>query len=187
MVMRTKVTMTGVPGSPYLSVMHWIGSDQTDADGAIAAVAAFWTELEPIMSSDLDWVTEPDVEVLNSATGVLEDVFSVTSASGSGNDTVERISPATQGLIRWRTGAIENGREVRGRTFVPGITVTGNDDGQPNASFTSNANSAISEILGGATPLAIWHRPNDEGPGAQVTVVSGSPWTQWAVLRSRRD
>jgi hypothetical protein len=187
MVLRTKVEITGVQGSPYLSVMHWDGTDQTDANGAIAAVAAFWTELEPQMSNDANWTTLEDVEVINTATGELTGVLSVNDINGAGTETTDRLSPATQALVRWRTGTIVNGRELRGRTFVPALTEAGLLDGQPSAGLASAVGSAVNEILGGATPLAIWHRPNDESVGSLAQVQTGSLWSLFAVLRSRRD
>jgi hypothetical protein len=93
---------------------------------------------------------------------------------------------ATQGLIRWRTGVFIAGRELRGRTFIPGATESRSANGRPDSTYITTAETAAQDLLDNAAlgaalvVYSVTHR--------QVELVqSRSVWGQWAVLRSRRD
>jgi hypothetical protein len=167
--------------------MHWAGTTQTDAESAIAALAAGWAALDAQVSNLLTWSTESDVEQISAATGELLGVFQVDPVADAGTGTADPLPFATQGLIRWRTGSIVNGREVRGRTFIPAPTEAVAIDGRPSAAFVTAASAAIAAWTGGLVALEIWHRPNELGAGSAWSVETGQLWNQFAVLRSRRD
>lgn len=184
MVLRVRTEFTGVPGTPWLSTMFFAGGDQTAANAAVAAVADWWGDLDGDMTDEISWRTLPDVELINDSTSELQDIFSVTPETGNGGNVNERLSPATQALMRWRTGSIVNGREVRGRTFIPGLTEQTNDAGVPSSGFTASANAAAATLVG----LGILRiHPTSRIVNPNPEVIAGSLWANWAVLRSRRD
>lgn len=181
MALRVRTTWLGMLGSPYLSTMYFSGNDQTAADGAVAAVAAFWGDLQGRISNQLDWQTLPDVDDIAPGGG-LQGIFNVTPATGSGGAAGDPLPTANQGLIRWRTLNFTGGRNLRGRTFIPGPTEAFNDQG-PISTYISQLQTAADNLLGSSATLMIWSRTYN---GFHEAVV-GSVWNRFAVLRSRRD
>jgi hypothetical protein len=154
------------------------------AAAAHAAARAFWTAANDVMSTQVSWTTEGEVEIV-SETGAITGVESTDPFTSNGSATGDPLPVATQGLIRWRTGVFLGGRELRGRTFIPGVTEGLNGtDGRPNSGALIEMNQAVTAMLGAASSeFRIFSRTKN----ASATVVSGSAWTQWATLRSRRD
>lgn len=180
---RVRTVFTGVTGSPWLSTAFFdeAGGDASDA---VAAVATFWSALDTRLHVDVAWSTEPDVEIVDEVTGNITGIIGVPPTAGTGALAGELAPPATQALVRWRTGSFVGGREIRGRTFIPGLNVTAIDDGNLAAAvqvvFQDAAAALIADV---ASILVIWSRAN----GAAAPVVSASVWSQFAVMRSRRD
>lgn len=181
-MLRVRTEFTGVIGGPYLSTMYFSGSDSTAAGAAVAALDTFWSALELMMVNTLSWTTLSDIDVLSDA-GALTGVTSATPVSGVGQVSSAQLARQTQGLIRWRTGAIVSGRELRGRTFIPGPTETHNDAG-PISTYVTALQSAADGLLGAASTSLIIHSRTH---GVSEAAVTGSAWTDWATLRSRRD
>lgn len=181
-MLRVTTVFTGVAGSPYFSIMHFGGVGQTGADAAVAAVGDFWTAIDQYMVTSLSWATEAEVENITPA-GALQGVLVTTPETGSGGDAGQGLPPATQGLIRWRTGVIVSGRELRGRTFIPGLAETASDGG-PQGTFVTDANAAAAALAAESVgELVVWSRTH----AAAHPVISGTLWSEFAVLRSRRD
>lgn len=179
-IWRIRVEMTGVPGAPYLAT-HYFNAALAGAQESADAVQAFWAQLDAQMHSALTWQIESDVAQLDQATGDITELDSVTTAGGAGTGGSVGMPSATQGLIRWRTGQFVGGREIRGRTFVPGM-VQANGEEAPVPGWMDNAASAAN-TLRQEPGFCIWSKTHGLAPGVQVSSV----WTQWAVLRTRRD
>lgn len=186
---RVRTVFTGVQGTPWLSTMYFDESAGT-AQNAATAVGAFWAEVDGQLSNLVNWQTEADVSLIDTDTGVLQGVISTSPVNGSGSLSTEALGWVTQGLIRWRTGSIINGRSLRGRTFIPGLTSTGLDDGQMSAIQQGVLNTAASNLISSINAtLQIWHRPNPVGSstGDAGDVLTGTTWPSYAELRTRRD
>lgn len=181
MVLRVRTVWEGTTGSPYLSTMHFSGTDQAAADAAVAALDAFWSSVDDFVTTNLNWRTEPDVESIDANLNITG-IFNTTPATGSGAVSGPELPWIAQGLIRWRTAQILAGRELRGRTFIPGATETHNDDGTPVASYVSGLQTAAATLIGTGI-FGVLNR----SAGVLHIAVSASAWTQWAALRSRRD
>lgn len=186
---RVRTVFSGVPGTPWLSTMYFEEVGGT-AQQAATAVGTFWGAVDALMSSTVSWTTEADVSTINDATGELTDITVTTPVTGAGAQAVTLGPIVAQALVRWRTGAFINGRNLRGRTFVPGLIESQSDAGRPDASVQATINTAAAALIADANSvLNIWHRPNPPGSatGAGEAVLSGLCWNQWASLRSRRD
>lgn len=180
---RIKTVFTGLAGSPYLNTMYFREIDST-AQQAADRAAAFWNSADSLMHTDLTWDTEADVEVIDDTSGNIVRVDNTTPSSGAGGLTADVLPMATQGLIRLRTGSFVGGREIRGKIFVPGLTESASTAGQPNASAVTTLETAATALIAaGGANLVVYSRKN----GTYAEVVSSSMWTQFAVLRSRRD
>ena len=73
------------------------------------------------------------------------------------------------------------GREVRGRTFVPGLTESANDSGRPIAATRTAIATAFNTWFGGHDPQGGILGVNGFTPVSTTTV-----WTEFAFLDSRR-
>ncbi len=182
---RVRTVFTGVPGTPWYSNMFFdieLGEIQLAAD----AVGAFWTDVASLMNNNVDWEVEDSVTVLNPENGEPVGVGSVTGDSGSGTGSGNMLARATQAYIIWNTGTWLGGRQIRGRTFLPGLVV-GCSDGQGQVQpgvvlEIATAAAALLETPGNPT-LNVYSRKN----GQSLPVISGQASNQFAVLRSRRD
>jgi len=193
MALRVKTTFAGLTGAPYLNLMHFTGTGGTAASAAAVAVSNFWGEIDARMHTSLTWTRDGSVEEFNEETGAITALHATDAVSGAGALGGEPLPFAVQGLVRWRTGVFVDGREVRGRTFVPGLTESDSTSGVLGAGAAAAMTSAAGTL---EDALAIWQRPKVdrtvdppvvERIGTIVPVASHSIAVQFAVLRSRRD
>lgn len=182
-MLRVRTEFTGPTGSPWLSTCYFAESDQAGATAANAAVGTFWSAVDAQMSNQVSWSTEPEVAVMSPG-GAISGLLPVTPVTGTGGGTAEMLPLAAQLVVQLRSGFWVNGREIRGRLFVPGITQGANDDGEvleANRTLTTNAAAALRDAAG--CELVIWSRKNL----ATATVVTVNTWKQFGMLTSRRD
>lgn len=187
-MLRVRTVFTGPPGTPWLSTMYFQGNTQADADNAVVDVTAFWNAVDAGITSSASWSTEPDVADLDIATGDLVQSFSTTPGVGSGASAGDMLPTASQALVRWVTPGVVAGRRVRGRTFVPGVTEAFAAAGRPIAAYLTTLNTAAAALIAsGTSNFSIWSRPVPGRVGTAHSATSGSGWSDFAVMRSRRD
>lgn len=181
---RVRTTFTGVTGTPYLNTLYFFASGGT-AQQAATAAGNFWGTVDNNMVNTVSWTTDSEVPTIDPATGEITLLTAVTPVTGVGTLSGAQLPLVTQGLVRWRTGAFAGCREIRGRTFIPGLSELGNNtNGTPESTLVSAVNTAASALISDASStFAVYSRKL----GNETAVVSGSCWTQWASLRSRRD
>lgn len=180
---RVRTTFGGVAGSPWISTMYFDEAGGTPAN-AVTAVGTFWNAVDSLMETSVVWATLADVETVQADTGNVTAVETTIPQTGNGVAATTGLPIASQMLVRWRTGVYVAGREVRGRTFIPGLATAVNSDGVPSGSAQTTVNNAASALVGALdAQLVVWSRTH--GQARVVTV--GSVWNQFAVLRSRRD
>lgn len=177
--------MTGHPGAPYFSTMYFGGSTSGEADAASDAVRAFWAGLVGFINTGLQIQVQSEVEQVDPVTGFVLQVFDFpqTVVAATGNAP---LPFSTQGLIRWRTGSFVAGKEIRGRTFIPNLANDAQLNAVPSVGFLNSANAAGTALLLAGSPagdFGVWSRKN----GSFHNASSRSTWSQFAVLRSRRD
>ena len=186
-MLRISTTFTGsIPGLPYFSQHYFGGDTGGEADAANAAIVAFWTAAEDAFTSSLTWTVSTEAEFVDEVTGQVTGVETTAGGTGIGDAAGQILSPASQGLIRWRTGVFVGGKEIRGRTFIPGPTEDINEIGVPSSGYFPVTNGAAAGLISGSSAagnFGIWSRTH----GQFAVAVTGSTWNQWAVLRSRRD
>ena len=153
-----------------------------------ASLATFFAACEPSLDSLTTWTIRTTGDVVDSASGVLVgDWAEGTSRTGAGNLSGQPLANATQILVQWRTGAIINGRRVRGRTFIPGVGALAADGGQLAAARQTEINVAADALVAALTPqFGVWHRPTSGSGGDLATITDGTAWTEFAVQRRRR-
>jgi len=181
---RVRTSITGGSGGPWLSTMYFNVIGGLTAQNAVAATGAFWNGVKNLVATGIVMATEADVATMEAGTGEITGITATTPVSVTGTGTGTTAPTASQGLIRWRTGYYVGGREIRGRTFIPGLCVAAVASGNPTASYLSTANAAAATLVADAnSELMIWSKKN----GEVAPVLLGSTWSSFAVLRSRRD
>ena len=186
-MLRVRTTFTGSTGSPWLSTAYFLGSfpdpTQADADAAVAAVGAFWGAVDSRMNTAIQWTTDPSVAVMD-LDGQQTGAFGTTSQSGTGASASDLLPQATQALLRLRTNVFSAGREIRGRWFIPGLTEAEATAGNVTAAAATVFNVAAAALIATAgAEWCVWSRTQTTA----AAVVTANTWTQFAVLRSRRD
>lgn len=185
-MLRVRTIFTGVPGTPWYSNQFY-DLDPGDAQTAVDGVSDFWSVVDANMNQGVTWATEATVTILDPTTGQPTGVATTTPATGSGGSTVDMVPRAAQALVATKTGVFAGGRELRGKIFVPGLTVDAMD---PDGSLSSGMqtiilNAAVAAFVTtpGNPTLGVYSRKNGTITDVVTIGVSG----EFAVLRSRRD
>lgn len=185
MALQVQFEITGNAGGPWLSTMHFSGTTLTNAQNAADAVRAFWVELQGAIHESLDGRIVPEVVIINDLTSEPTGLFTVTPGDPVSFTSGAAMLPvASQALVRWRTGVYDGGREIRGRTFIPGITTVNNNSGVPASGLLAALTTAAGNLVSDAdSELTVYSRTKR----VNAVVIGGTPWTEFATLRSRRD
>jgi hypothetical protein len=160
------------------------------AQQAADAVRAFWASLASTLGNGVSAQVESDVAHIDENDGSLTGASATTTTAVAFTSSGEPLPFATQGLIRWTTGVVVNGRFLKGKTFVPAFTETNSTGGAPTAATLSSMSTAAQNLMADAnSTLVVWHRETapGAGDGEAVFVTGHTEWAKWAVLRSRRD
>lgn len=184
-ILRLRTEIVGPQGSPYVSTQYFTGSTDSEASDAADAVAAFFGSLDAKWPNTYSWNVLPFVDVINDATGALVAVVNTGGGNSGTGAASDDLAPfATQGLLQLSTGTVVGGRLLRGRVFLPGVTEFDTAAGKPTSSYVTAVNTAYSALVGVLpNTLRVWSRKH----GTSALVTAASAWSQWAVLRSRRD
>lgn len=181
---RVRTSISGPHGAPYLNTAYFNVVGGLTAANAVADLHTFWEAIKGQISNQLVLTTEAEVAEIDIATGDVTGLVATAGATTTGIQESEAVPFATQGLLRWRTGVFVGGREVRGRWFIPGVCEAVNSLGVPLASYRSTIDAAAAALIASSvSDLMIYSRKNRDA----VPAITGTVWTDWAVLRSRRD
>lgn len=180
-MIRVRLNWTG-PSSGF-SVMHFDGTLSGAQDAADAA-ALWWDEVNDRFPTTQAMRVDPEVAEISLGTGQTIGTTSVTTAAIAGTTGSTQVPQASMVLMRWRTGAFVNGREIRGRTFIPGLSLGELTAGGELRQQALDDFNAATSILTGATPAFGVYSPRTAG---FAEVASGDAWVELAVMRSRRQ
>lgn len=181
---RVDTVTDGLEGAPFYTRLYFNDSVGSPSDAA-AAVVGFWETLAPVIDNALTMAVQGNVFVVDNITQEITGIEVAGSADViPGENGASEASLATQGLIRWRTGSYVGGREVRGRTFIPGVTSTSVATGGPSSTYISTLGGAATGLIGhAASQLVVGSKVH----GVVREVAFAEVWNEFAVLRSRRD
>jgi hypothetical protein len=180
-----KVTQvaTGVAGSPYYLTGYFDGYGGTAQNAADA-----WRAM---LSGGVSTYTAPlifqpiiEVQQVDPTNGNLIATSIVSVLGQTFTGAGDPLPPATSLLLRWRTGAYVGGREIRGRTNIPRQAETDSTLGVPTTTLLATWQARQTALLATANAKHVVWSPKN---GVWAQTVGASPWSQWAVLRSRRD
>lgn len=184
-LIRTSTSWFGSQGAPYYTETYWLGAgDLSHANDAIGAIASFINSIAYALDDAMTVVVSGDVAVIDVATGQQTAVLAGTEQTVACTGSGDVLPPANQLLCRFFTGTFINGRQLRGRMFIPGILeANSGPTGQPSGTFPTNVQGALDVLVADSAEIAVYSRTH----GSASSVQSSSVWNQFAVLRSRRD
>lgn len=180
---------TGAPGYTNLFFRE-SGLISTAVDNAVAAVQAFWEDIQAWEGNDVTWTIDSQVKSFDEATGALQAIYSPSASPTPVVGDMNDLGPIPAGVcIAWGTSGINRGRPVRGRTFiVPLGYLAWEGDGTPAASAMTAIRNAATDLRNDSgSELVVWSRPRLGAGGAAFEVNSSNVRDVSAVLRSRRD
>jgi len=174
-----------LPGGNAVSV-HWF-----DAGVAVAtqrtALHAFYTSAKAFQATSGSYAIQTAGREVDENTGALTGSWTETSSkTGTGTGGATQLADATQILIQWRCSVIHNGRFVRGRTFLPGISSPQLSGGNVLAATVSSLATAGQTLATSGAGLQVWSRPISGAGGLASDVTGATVWNEFAVLRQRR-
>jgi len=182
---RVRTIFTGVVGTPWYSNLYFAGDGDDQAYTEI--VGDFWADCAAQMYNQITWATEAAVTHMDTVTGQPTGVGSVTPRSGSGASGGQPLPYSTQLLITMSTGVYRNGREVKGKIFVPGLTIGAVGSGQFLSAAVAPIKQAADDLRTApviADDFWLVYSPTAK---AAYPVTGEVAHQKPAVLRSRRD
>lgn len=180
---RVRTAITGGPGGAELSTQFFNAASTTEQDAA-DAVRAFWATCASRISAAYTFQVESLVYSIDSANGQATSTAGTTTLPVTGGDLGEKLPGNVNGVVRVHTGLFIAGRELTGKIWIPGPTENYNASGVPDSTYRSVVDGALNAML--VTPAngyVVWSRKHFQF----FAVTSGSTWTQWGTLRSRRQ
>lgn len=176
---------------PSVSTFHFLTANEAGRQMIVGRVQAFFADISAYLPDEVSVAFDAEITEIDTNTGQLVDVFPITPGTTvDGADTGPWAAGAGLRVV-WSTGAIRNGRRVRGATFlVPVRSNSFNNDGTPGAATVSAINTAAATMINGlssdGSPLVVYSRPKPGLPGVNNLVSSGSVAPVAGTLRSRK-
>lgn len=178
---RLTSVMTGTAGGPWVS-QQWIDAGTTpDANDAADAVRLFWSGVSGLIGSGVTIQVEAEVPLFSDP-ATPTSVASTLSAPISTAGGTAVLPPATQGLVRLRTGTFNGTRRVLGKIYIPYMTEESCVAGGTMWPDAAGVIDGAAEDLRAAGLVVASRALNVFAP-----VTGTDVWNQFAVLRSRRD
>ena len=179
---RIHVLYEGAAGLPGTNTIYGHENGTSAAD-QVAAVLAFYTSMGPSINSSMTVTVDSIVDIVDSTTGLTTGQDD-TGAGGTVDcsSSTDALPTATALLVQWRTGTFFTGRELRGRIFIAGMTEGNSTGGKPDASSLAVWQPFVDTLLDDGQ-LAVYSPTKHQW----ASISSGTIWTEWAVMRSRRD
>lgn len=183
---RIRIGYSGTPvNGPSVSTFHFASEVQEPQD-AVDSLSSVFDQWKTNMVSQLTMFAEPEVETINPVNGELVGLTAITPWTKTGSvGSASALPNATMALVRWRTGVFIGGKEVRGRTFLPGFA---------SGYVTADGNVPTAQITSVTAGANIWRDAGDNASvvysrvhGVAHPIISASCWNEYATLRSRRD
>jgi len=180
---RLRSIYTGESGLPGVTTMYFDPAEGLNPQDLADRVKDFWQSIATSLTDDLTIQVDSQVDSIDSTTGEVTSSTGVTPPDPVvGSNSGDPLPLSTQLLVQLRTGVYFTGRELRGRYFIPGWCESENVAGKPTSSVISFVQSAAQDLADDSDQIVFSPTKNQFADVSTTTV-----WSQWAVLRSRRD
>jgi hypothetical protein len=194
-IRTTGVVQVGATVNAYYLSQVWIpgtlGGSTADATDCLTRFRAAWLAMAGKISTAAIVSFNTTVLGYSLLTGKVDSVWNASAAAAFSGSAAGDVLPAqTQGLLRWNTNGIVNGRRIRGRWFIP-LPVEADSDanGAPVTAYkTALAAGATALLASPSTPStpAVYHRASSSSSASVWGITGGTPGPAWSVQRGRR-
>lgn len=183
---RLRWSWSGVAGAPYYSSLV-MDNDASSNDSEANMVDAMLTNIANYISNQVSWTIDTAHEQFDIETGAVVGSAVSDPQSGSGTGSEELLPRAAQILAVFHTGEFVNGRELRGRLFLPGIVELANGNGRVLEAVRADIEDTMSDYFFNGVFLN--HETAVYSPTHRVSALVQSIHVneEFAMLRSRRD
>jgi hypothetical protein len=190
---RVEVKWTGTNSDPGLSVFNIRHSSTSGDPAAVGFIRAFFANIAAQIPNDVTLSFPSLVELYDEVSGQLVGEETFTAPSNVVGSDSGLFADGVGVRVDWLTGAIREGRRVRGRTFiVPAAAGCFTNSGEvatfAKDTITTAANGLISSLGGNGTALTVWSRPpvGTKAGGALTDVIQAAVPNKAAWLKGRR-
>lgn len=185
---------TGEPGYCRFNFQELV--DPTAVQAAHSGIRQFFIGISSLVKTTWTFTPPSVCQHYDVTTGDLNQEVTIPTPGAAQPGTglaTSTYSGGTGAVVQWQTGAVLNGRKVRGRTFLVPLILSFESDGTLIASVITTITAAATTFrtTSGYT-FAIYHRgPEAGGTGpvgssAIVPVIGNTVPDRSAILRSRR-
>lgn len=199
-----RTAWAGTSGGPGLTQMAIKEADGTfitsaGAQTAVNEVRTFWNAIAGLLPNEIILSVSPVIDFYNELNGDLISSISAATTPSlvQGSDTLG-YSMASGGKLNLHTGAIRDGRRVRGTVYIvplagSAFTAFGGLGSTPRSTIATAGNTLRTNLAAANLPLAVWSRERKatatlpQRNGAVTLVTSCETSEKGAVLRGRRD
>lgn len=176
--------MSGGSGADQVNTMFFDATSPLTAQDAATAVHNFWDGIKVHLDQSYHLQVDPNVETIDYTTGLATGATGVSTSPVVGANTNDPVPWGTQGLLQIRTPVFINGRQQRGRIFIPGPCENDNTGGVPSTTYKADVLAAAATLISDINSnLQVYSRKNHLGSVVTVAAI----WAKWANLRTRRD
>jgi hypothetical protein len=183
---RLTALWQGAAGLPGYTRMRFDGSlDASAAATAAGRMRAFFAAFTLRIPTPVN-ITWDGVAQIFDTTGTLTGQVNYTPPALVQGASGDPYSAPSGFVVNWLTGAIFDGHQVRGRTFLVPLTGAAfSADGTPATNALTEVRGAATALVAGTPPLVIFG--GKDGAFVTATVTGSNVPDRAAVLRSRRD
>lgn len=181
MVQQARIRWNGLGHSPKYSILNFDVPESIEA--AAGHFGNFLEAINFLFVNTMTWEFESEYRTLDETTGAPIGIHHLAEPpSGGPGIGSAQLADATQVLLQWNTGAVVAGRQLKGRTYLPGIAQSEIQNGNVRPQSVTAVQTAINGYLTQYQELGVWSRRH----GIMQPVTSGSIWNEFAVQRRRR-
>jgi len=188
-IARVTTVMQGFTGAPGYNNLHFFGDpvNNAAAQEQVEAVVDFWQAIGVWLGGPLTFSVQPDVSILDEASGEL---IRVESTSPPAQGTTSGGGPYAAGVgfvVGLQTAGVHLGKKLRGRIFCTPLLGA---QYETNGTITS---ACLTAVRAAATTLAeypafgVYGRPVDGAGGDWASCTGATVRDHVAWLSSRRD
>lgn len=185
---KITTVLTGFQGGPGYSTMYFFGDpySTSTAQDNVNHVAAFWNGMVTSMPGGTHFSVQPDVQVIDEATGALLRVESTIPDSQTGNGPSGGYAAGVGFSVAWQTPAVHDGKTLRGRTFVVPLSGGNYDTSGTIVDSYLAVFRTVASDLAAVSNFGVWGRPKAGVGGLWSKATGATVRDQVSWLTTRR-
>lgn len=184
-----RTVLTGFTGAPGYNTLAFFGDPYSNstAQDNVDDVYAFWNGVVTAMPAGAHFAIDPDVKVVNEATGALIRLETTTPSAQTGVGVSGSYSAGVGCCATIVTPAVHLTKQLKGRIFMTPLAGAAYDSTGTIDGTYLTALRGLATTLGAVANFGVWGRPvaGSGGEWSGATGVSIRDHVAW--LSSRRD